>query len=373
MNNISEDNFPVIKKIIKSESMAKHTSMFVGGPSEYYVETTSVEELKQILKYALKQKLEIKVIGEGCNILFSDKGFSGLVIKNNIKGYKKIVETDDYVDYKIGAGENWDAFVSFAIDNNLYGIENMSRVPGSVGASVVQNIGCYGQEVSETVVAVAVVEINSQIEKEFLSKDLNFGYRQSRFNIPELDKDKYIITDVSFRLKKSASVNSNYGDVQKYFADHGIIKPDLKTIRQALIEIRDKKFPFPDVPERGSCGSFFNAEVVEENAYNQIVEKLKNRGLADKADYLLKMKASFCVAQGYKIPYGLLIESLGYKGKINGGAKILETHAGVISNFTGRATAKDVYELACAVINDVNREFGVKLRVEPEVVGDFNY
>lgn len=372
MNTNTDNGCDIINKIIRMEPMSKHTSMFVGGAAKYYVEVSVVEELKQVIKHALAENIKIKILGEGCNVLFSDKGFNGLVIKINITGYQLISETDDFVEYKIGAGENWDNFVSFAIDNNFYGVENMSRVPGSVGASVVQNIGCYGQEVSEVVTAVTAIEICSQTEKVFSVDSLNFGYRKSRFNDPASDKDKYIITAVSFRLKKQATVNSNYGDVQKYFIENGINKPDLKTIRRALIAIRDKKFPFPDTAEKGSCGSFFNAEVVDEKIYSRIVESMNNKGLTEKADYLIKMKASFCVAQGFKIPYGLLIESLGYKGRVNGGAKILESHAGVINNFSGQATAKDIYDLAQAVIRDVYQEYGVKLKIEPEVIGDFS-
>lgn len=359
-------------KILKNVKLSEFTTMGVGGLAENFIEVSTQEDLKESLEFAKTKRLKIYILGEGSNTLVSDQGVKGLVVKNKIQGIVKKNESQDWVEFEVGAGEHWDDFVVSAVNNNLFGIENMSHVPGSVGASVVQNIGCYGQEVSETVVSVNAVDLVSFEEKTFSKEQINFGYRKSRFNDINQDKGKFVITSVCYRLRKLGEVNSNYGDVQKYFIENNIIKPNLQIIREALIKIRDKKFPYPGSLGNGSCGSFFKADVIGEDIYEKIIPKLTANGFSGQAEYLVKMKDSFKVSQGYKIPYGLLIESLGFKGKINGGAKILESHAGVINNFNGKATARDVYSLAQRVINDVYEEYGVKIQMEPEIIGDFS-
>jgi len=358
-------------KIQEQVNLKSYTSMFVGGKARYFTEAESVDDILEALKFIKEKKLQIFILGGGSNILVSDRGFSGVVIKICILGKRLIRETDKYVDYELGAGENWDGFVKFAVDNNLYGVENMSHIPGSVGASVVQNIGCYGEEVGETVLSVKLININTLEQVIFENKEMGFSYRRSRLNDAKLDKGKYVVTHVLFRLQKQGELNMKYGDVKKYFATHQDITPSLHTLREAIISIRDNKFPFPDSPEHGTCGSFWNADVVSELMYEKIIKKLQEKGFESKAEEMIKKKNVFVVAQGFKIVPGLFVEVLGFKGKQNGGAKVLETHAGIINNFTGKATAEEVFELSLGVIDSVYKEFGVKMKIEPELVGDF--
>ena len=359
-------------EIKRDVDLRPFTSMYVGGRARYFPSVNSSAELLQANKFAKENDLKIFILGGGSNIIVSDSGFNGLVVKISILGREQIRETDDDVDYEVGAGENWDKFVEFSVESNLYGIENMSHVPGTVGASVVQNIGCYGQEVSDSVQSVKVIDRVSFEEAVFVNNNIGFSYRRSRFNDSNNDKDRFIITSVIFRLRKNGILNLKYDDLKKYFLNHQGILPTLKSVRQAVIETRNKKFPFPDSPQNGTVGSFWNAEVVDEKTYQTIILKLISLGFEKKAEEMESKKSVFRVKQGYKVVPGLFVEILGLKGKQVGGAKILESHAGIINNFTGQSTARDVIDLSKEVTEVVKREFGVKLKIEPELVGDFD-
>ncbi len=357
-------------KILEDISLKPYTSMHVGGGARYFVTVENTPDLLEALKFTREKNVPSFYLGTGSNILVSDRGFPGLVIKISILGKKLISETNEYLEYEVGAGENWDEFVKFAVEKNLYGIENMSHVPSSVGASVVQNIGCYGQEVSESVVSVQLIDTETSEEVIFQNTDMNFSYRKSRLNNGS-DKGKYVVTSIIFRLSKKEVLNLSYGDIQKYFTDHPEIKPTLQTVRNAIISIRNSKFPYPDSPKNGSVGSFWKIDPVDENIYETIIKRMEVKGLLEKANEMKEKRNVFIVKQGYKLASGLFIEALGLKGKQVGGAKILETHAGIISNFTGKATAEDVFDLSKQVIDAVYKEFGVQMKIEPELVGDF--
>ncbi len=345
--------------------------MHVGGPARYFIDVLDTGELVEALKFAKEKGLPYFILGGGSNILISDKGFDGLVIRMGIVGKKVLKDTEEYIEYEVGAGENWDNFVKDAVSKNLYGIENMSHVPGSVGASVVQNVGCYGQEVSETVMQVKALDVEALEEVVLSNQELQFSYRKSSLNNPNIHKGKYIVTHVIFRLNKKGELNMSYGDIQKYFLAHPRIVPSLKSIREAVISIRNSKFPFPDSPENGTCGSFWNAETIDDETYEKIISVLRAKGFTKQAEDMINKKSVFKVAQGFKVPYGVFVEVLGFKGKPYGGAKVLETHSGVINNFTGKASAGDVFNLAKEVIDRVHREFGIRLKMEPELVGEF--
>ena len=357
--------------IQQNVSLKQYTSMYVGGLARYFVEVVSVYEFLRALQFAKERKLKLFVIGGGSNIIVSDKGFDGLVIRMRILGKKLLEETEEYILYEVGSGEVWDDLVRFSVEYNLYGIENISHVPGTVGASVVQNVGCYGQEVSESVVSVMAIDKDSLEQVTLQNSDLHFSYRKSRLNDPKEDKGKYIVTSVIFRLQKKGKLMMKYDDIKKYFAFHSDLEPKLKTMREAIIKIRDSKFPFPDSPKNGTVGSFWNAEPVDETTYEKIIRTLQEKGFTAKAEEMVNKKSVFAVAQGFKVPYGLFVEVLCLRGKSLGGAKILENHGGIINNFTGEATAQDVFSLSKEVIQRVYDEFGVRMKVEPELVGDF--
>ncbi|HYF04572.1 MAG TPA: UDP-N-acetylmuramate dehydrogenase [Patescibacteria group bacterium] len=359
-------------EILENVPLKPYTSMYVGGAARYFVEARSVHDIKDALVFARQKRIPYFVLGGGSNILVSDSGFNGLVIHIALKGRDVVQENDQGMKLIVGAGENWDDLVKFCVEHGLYGVENMSHVPGSVGASVVQNVGCYGQEVSDVVESVRLLHVETLQEVVWANKELRFSYRQSRLNRPEEDKGKYIVTAIIFSLKKNGELNLSYGDIQKYFELNPSISPSLETVRQAVTSIRDAKFPYPDSPQHGTAGSFWNADTVDEETYEQIIQKLDSKGYKEKASTLRKNKNVFEVAQGFKVPYAVLIETIGFKGRVQGGVKILETHAGVINNFSGNGTAQQVFELSQQVIDAVKSGYGVVLKREPELVGVFS-
>jgi UDP-N-acetylmuramate dehydrogenase len=361
----------VDKIILENVSLKKYTSLYVGGKARYFACVNSLNELKVALDFVGNRNLPVFVLGGGSNVLVSDQGFPGLVIKMSIPGIEKVKENKDSVYYKVGAGVIWDDFVKFSVKNELYGIENMSHIPGTVGASVVQNIGAYGQEVSETVYEVNLYDTEEKKLIVFKKEEMNFEYRKSILNDGSMRKGKSIVLSVVFCLKKSGELNSSYKDIKDYFCKNTKTRLTLVSIRKAIIEIRSRKFPFPDSPKKGTAGSFWNTEVVDQKKFNYVISKLKLLGHNKKADEMLKRKSVFKVSQGYKLSAGLFVEVLGLKGKKVGGAKILESHAGVINNFTGKAKASDVFRLSEEVIKKVYDKFGVKFKVEPELVGYF--
>lgn len=355
-------------KILQRVKLAPYTTFHVGGKAKFFAEVSSVDELKEALSFAKAKKLPIFILGGGSNLVVSDKGFAGLVVVPTFLGKKVIKRGKNYVDVRVGAGENWDKFVAWCIQKKFHGIENMSHVPGKVGASAVQNIGAYGQEVSETLLSAESIDTKTQSHVVVKVQDMNMGYRSSMFN-QEKNKGRFVLTHLTFRLKLNAPLCLEYGDVQRFFAGHPKLKPSLKTMRRAVTEIRDAKYPFPDHPAKGSAGSFFKADSAKTPVFSSIVKKLKALGFEDKAAYLERMKKSFEVKQGYKVPYGILIDALGLKGRKVGGVKVLETHAGVLLNFTGKAKAQDILLLAFGVKKAVKKAFGVNLLFEPELVG----
>ncbi len=352
-------------------SLRQYTSMFVGGNARYFFELKRPKELVGLIEFSSSNSIPFFILGGGSNIIVSDKGFNGLVIKNEILGIEKINEDVESVEYKVGTGENWDKFVEFCVDSGLFGLENLSHIPGTVGASVVQNIGAYGAEVSSIVTSVDVFDTQDFKEKNLKNSELNFSYRRSRFNDPKQDRGRFVVINVYFKLFKKGKINIEYNDLKKYFQEFNL-EVNLRNTRKVVIEVRNKKFPYPDKPENGTVGSFWNADPISEEIFNNILQKINNLGFATKAREMEEKRSVFKVDQGYKIPYGVLVEILGYRGKKYKGVRILETHSGVINNFSGKGTAEEVIELSKLIMNDVYKEFGVQFKIEPELIGDFN-
>lgn len=345
--------------------------MYVGGRAKYFVVAKSIKDIKEALLFAKKKKLPVFILGGGSNIIVADKGFPGLVIKIEVRGIKKISEDQQGVCFEVGAGKTWDDFVKFSINKNLFGLENLSHIPGTVGASVVQNIGAYGQEVSEVVSEARVLDINTLQEKTLKNKDCKFSYRKSIFNDLKESKGKFVVLSVTFKLRKKGKFSLKYSDFRHLEAE----LPNeltLRRVRKEIIKARDRKFPYPDKPQNGTVGSFWNAEAVNTRIFEMLINKLYQKGFTNKADEMRNKRSAFTVAQGFKLVPGLFIEILGYKGKKIGNVRILETHAGIINNFSGKATAKEIMDLSNQILEKVYREFGVRLKIEPELVGDFN-
>lgn len=328
-----------------------HSTLKIGGQFRYFIEIEDKYHLQSIYDFAKKRNIPIFILGGGSNTVFSDGIINVVAIKIKIRGFEIIKEDDSYADIKAGAGEIWDEIVSRTVDMDLSGLESLSAIPGTVGASPVQNIGAYGSEVKDTVKNVEVFDIKSGDFLSILNKDCKFGYRDSIFKNEA--RGKYVITSVTYRLLKSMPIIPNYPGVLKYFEDRKIINPNLKQIREAIIYIRSEKLPNPkDIP---NAGSFFKNPIV----INKIAEKIKIE---------FPNAAFFKIDESHiKIPAGWLIENAGLKGKLFGNISVYNKNALVLIN-NGNASKDDLMKAKNEIIRVVEEKFGIILEQEPEII-----
>lgn len=308
------------------------------------------EDIKELIQNHFIQHQNYLFIGGGSNILFCNN-VEGLVIKNEIIGIEVIKEDEDYVWINSLSGTVWHELVLFCVERNFGGIENLSLIPGTVGAAPMQNIGAYGVEIKDTFVELEAIDLLTGHTKIFTNKDCQFGYRESIFKKEE--KGKYFIYAVTFKLSKHPIVNIAYGDIQKVLAAKSISLPTIKDVSNAVIEIRESKLPNPKV--LGNAGSFFKNPEVETSIANHI-----------KQDF--PEMPSYILANGkVKIPAGWLIEQSGWKGKQVGNTGNHAKQALVIVNY-GNATGNEIWQHALAVQKSVYEKFDIKLEAEVNII-----
>ena len=333
-------------------SLRKYNTFGIDVNAEKFISYTSKEELKQILideKFQSDPKL---ILGGGSNILFTED-FHGLVLHSAIKGIEIVGETKDQIIVKCGAGVVWDDLVEWAVANNYYGIENLSLIPGSVGAAPIQNIGAYGVEFCELFVKAEGYWLNTGQSFEIENKDCDFDYRYSVFKGPL--KEKIVITTVYISLSKVPEFKLAYGAVKEKVKQLGEL--NLKNVRKTIIEIRNSKLPDPAVI--GNAGSYFKNPVITVDQF----KNLKNLH-PDIPNYPVK-------DEGYiKISAAWLIEKSGWKGKSLGQAGVHHKQALVLVNL-GNATGKEILKLANKIKKDVNQKFNIPLH--PEVTEAVSY
>lgn len=342
-------------KIQEYVDIKEYSTLCTGGQFRYFTIISSLEDLTSL--YAVAQnEVEYKnlpffILGGGSNIVFSDGVINVFAIKVEIKGFEIINETQNFTDIKVGAGEIWDKVVEKTVFMNLSGLESLSAIPGTVGASPVQNIGAYGAEAKDTILEVEVFDIKSGSIVKLSNEDCKFGYRDSIFKNEA--RGKYIITAVTYRLLKSIPFMPNYPGVLKYFNEREIVGPSLAQIRDAIIYIRKEKLPNPkEIP---NVGSFFKNPIV----LNKVAYKIKNEYSNAKF---------FPVDEDFtKIPAGWLIENAGLKGKSFGNVGVYEKNALVLVN-TNNANCKDIIFARNEIIRIVKDKFGITLEQEPEII-----
>lgn len=314
--------------------------------AKFFVEVNSIVELQQVLASAEFKNNPYLILGGGSNIVFT-KDFDGLVIKNNLLGKKILEENEESVKIHVASGENWHALVMWATGQGWGGIENLALIPGTVGATPVQNIGAYGVELRETLELVDTVELATGQEKVFTASECRFGYRDSIFKNEA--KGKYFITGVTLKLNKQPIVKTEYGTISSELEARGVIEPTMEHVRDAVIAIRQSKLPDPAII--GNAGSFFKNPVVDESTFQKLQKEYHEI-------------PSFRQDRGIKIPAAWLIEQSGWKGKRVGNVGVHDKQALVIVNHGG-ASGNEIKQLAFAVIASVQEKFGIKL--EPEV------
>lgn len=324
----------------KNVSLLKYNTFGIDATSALLVEYTEASDLVTI--FSTYGNMPFFHLGGGSNVLFT-RNYDGFILHSRILGKEVISEDADVVVIKVGAGENWDDFVAYCVSHNYSGIENLSFIPGEVGASAVQNIGAYGAEAKDVIINVYVYDINDGSFKVIPVDECAYAYRESRFK----HEKNFIVTHVEYRLNKKFVPDIAYGNIKSRLKDENNVT--LSELRDTIIEIRKEKLPDPAVT--GNAGSFFMNPVVS----HEVFEKLYGK---------YPQMPHYVMENGVKIPAGWLIEQCGWKGKSLGNAGVHKNQALVLINLGG-ASAQEVVDLSSAIVNDVKGKFGIC--IHPEV------
>lgn len=334
--------------------LAPLTTLGVGGPARYFAEPTTEFEIVEAVEFARSQNVSLFVLGGGSNLVVADAGFAGLVLKI---GIAKVTQRDNV--FTAAAGSDWDALVAQTVELGYAGLECLSGIPGTVGGTPVQNVGAYGQDVSETISEVRVLDLHSLETKTLSNGDCGFAYRSSIFNRTE--RGRYIILRVSFALRPGAEPLIRYADLEKHFANH--TTPTLSEVRNAVRDIRHRKAMLivPGEEDARSAGSFFKNPIVSQSFFDELSNRLQSQG---------SQLPSYPAGVGHrKLPAAWLVERAGFaKGYTRGAAGISQKHALAIVN-RGGAKAADILALRDKIQARVQDKFGIKLDSEPVSVG----
>jgi UDP-N-acetylmuramate dehydrogenase len=322
----------------------------IDAKASYFGEFHSVAELQNMIENPDFKALEKLILGGGSNLLFT-RDFEGIVLRNRILGKEILEQNDDFAYVRAGAGETWHEFVLFCIENGFGGLENLSLIPGTVGAAPMQNIGAYGVEIKDSFAYLEAVNINNGKIQTFDKDDCNFGYRESVFK-KEL-KGQFIITCVVFRLSKKPVFNTSYGAIKTTLEEMGIKEPGIKAISDAVCHIRRSKLPNP--AEIGNAGSFFKNPEIPEDQYNKLKEKFTEIPCYKTSPGMVK------------VPAGWLNEQCGWKGKVVGQTGVHKNQALVLVNY-GNATGAEVQKLSEDIRHSVKEKFGIELETEVNII-----
>ena len=323
----------------------------IKAQARYYVRINDVQQLQHVLSLPQLESLPRLILGGGSNVLFI-KYFEGIVIHIAIKGISTIREDKDHVWVQAGAGVSWHQLVQHCVAHNYAGIENLSFIPGTVGAAPVQNIGAYGVELSETFEALEAMEIDSCRSHIFDATACSFGYRESIFK--NKLKGQYIILNVTLKLHKNPIFRVSYGDIQRTLETMNIRQLSVKAVSDVVTHLRQRKLPNP--AHLGNAGSFFKNPVITQVQFNQL-------------KFIYPQIPGYQQPKGQiKIPAAWLIEQCGWKGKKRGAVGVHAQHALVLVNYGG-GTGKDIYQLAQDIQQSVIDKFGITLIPEVRVIG----
>jgi UDP-N-acetylmuramate dehydrogenase len=333
-----------------NKNLKSYNTFNISACCNYFCEINSEEDFNTLIKNEYYKNSNKLIIGGGSNILFT-KDFNGIVIHNQIKGISIIEENEEFAFVQAGAGENWHEFVLWTIEKGFYGLENLSLIPGCVGASPMQNIGAYGVEIKDFFLSLDALSLLNGNKSTFTNAQCKFGYRESIFKKEE--KNKYLISSVKFKLNKKAHLNTTYGAINDELKLIGTTTPSAKDVSNAVIKIRQSKLPNPK--ELGNAGSFFKNPEVSSDLYNKILKEYP------------KLVAYPLNNNNYKLAAGWLIEQCDLKGYELNGAAVHIKQALVLIN-KNNCTGKDVLNLSDYVIQKVFNKFGVKLEREVNII-----
>lgn len=331
-------------------SLKPYNTFGIDAKAKYFSTFSSTKDLKEILNSQLSILNSQLILGGGSNILLT-KDFDGIVLKNEIKGIEVVKEDEDHIYIKAGAGENWHQFVLYCVNNNYAGVENLSLIPGNVGASPMQNIGAYGVEIKDVFHELEAFHKKEKIIQKFSLQECEFGYRESVFK--NKYKNQFVITSVTYRLNKKPSFNTSYGAINQELEKMGVKELSIQAISQAVINIRSSKLPDPK--QIGNAGSFFKNPIISNDQFNQLKKQFPS------------IVAFPSGADHTKLAAGWLIEQCGWKGYRKDDAGCYPKQALVLVNY-GNATGQQVFQLSEEIIQSVQKKFTVTLEREVNLI-----
>jgi UDP-N-acetylmuramate dehydrogenase len=331
-------------------SLKSYNTFGIDATAKYFANFESLDELEQLLNYKQQTTNYKLVLGGGSNILLT-KNFDGMVLKNEIKGIEVVKEDDDHIYIKAGAGENWHRFVLYCVENNYAGVENLSLIPGNIGASPMQNIGAYGVEIKDVFYELEAFHKTEKAIERFSLQDCQFGYRESVFK--NKYKDQFVITSVTYKLNKKPSFNISYGAISQELGKMRIEDVTIQAVSQAVINIRTSKLPDPK--DVGNAGSFFKNPVISNERFSQLKKNFPN---------IIAFPSG---SEHTKLAAGWLIEQCGWKGYRKGDAGCYPKQALVLVNY-GHAKGSEIFDLSEEIIRSVQSKFDVALEREVNII-----
>jgi len=331
-------------------SLKPYNTFGIDAYARLFATFSSVPELETLLSQSPVNKTDLFILGGGSNILLT-KDYDGLVLKNELKGIEVVNENDDHWFVRAEAGENWHQFVLYCVAHGYAGVENLSLIPGNVGAAPMQNIGAYGVEIKDVFHELEAYHLYEKNTVRFSLKDCGFGYRESVFK--NKYKGQFVITSVTYRLNKRPSFNTNYGAIRQELDAMGITELSIDAISKAVIRIRSSKLPDPNLI--GNAGSFFKNPVITGDKFQLLQTQYPGM-------------PSFPVEEGLiKVPAGWLIEQCGWKGFRKGDAGCYSKQALVLVNY-GMASGSEIFDLSLDIIHSVLDKFDIQLEREVNII-----
>jgi UDP-N-acetylmuramate dehydrogenase len=344
----------MLQQVEKNKQLAPLTTFSIGGTAGGYMSVSSIADLHELPEVlAAHADKELVILGGGSNIIFPNEAGNLLVVHINVRG-RHIEETDEEVRVTIGAGENWDEIVAWCVERGYAGIESLSGIPGSVGGAIVQNIGAYGSEIEERVIDVEVYDSETGTVRKFSHEECVFVYRESVFK--KQKEFRYIVLGCTLRLYRigaSDVIMPEYSGVLSMYEQLGFEEVTLQSVRETIIALRNSKLPNPE--NTPNVGSFFKNPIISQEVYALIENQLPDAPHWESG-------------QGIKLSAGWLIDRVGMKGKWFGGIQVSPKHALVLTNPSGGATFADVMDAKGAIIEKVQKEFGITLEEEPVII-----
>ncbi len=345
--------YSLYMSITKDVPLSDHSTMRLGGNAAYFAEVTDQTQIPELVAAAKQQNVPVIMIGYGSNIVWGDSGFSGLVLANRIPGFE-VQKLDDETAYvMIGAGENWDDVVARTVGLGYSGIAELSLIPGTAGATPIQNVGAYGTEISQTLLTVQAYDMQTDKFINLEANECEFGYRTSRFKTT--DKNRFLITNITLMLRRDTPRPPYYDALATYFTENKIDKPSLSHVRAAVIAIRSAKLPDP--ARVANNGSFFANPIIDSTKLTQLVADYPMMKYWRNEDDTIKLSAAW------------LIEQAGFKDvhDADTGMATWPTQPLVLVNESAKNTA-DLLAFKAKIVEAIQTKFGVTLQQEPELI-----